>query len=69
MAGRSVLRPLREREDQPHSQREADALLVFGLPGVLLGQDGHRNAAVEDSATEVGDRDRSHDSLHVKRNT
>ena len=56
MAGRPLLRPLRQREDQRGSQPEADALLVHGLPELLLGEDWNGDAAVQDSAAQVGHR-------------
>ena len=52
-----MLRALREHKNESRRQPEADAILVFGLPRVLLGEDRHRNAAVEDPVAEVGDRD------------
>ncbi len=41
----------------PRGFPQVHALLVHGLPFLLLGQDWHRNAGVENPAPQVGHRD------------
>ena len=56
VAERTMLRALRQHGHQRGSQPEADALLVHGLPELLLGEDRNGDAAVQDSVAQVGDR-------------
>ena len=56
MEWRAVLRPLRKPQDGDGPERQADALLVLGLPKLFFGSDRHSDGVLQASDPEMGYR-------------
>ena len=56
MERRAMLRPLRKPQDEYGPERQADAVLVFGLPLLLLRSDRHGDGVLQASDPEMGYR-------------
>ena len=55
----ALLRKVWEPQNEGSSERQADALLVHGLPLLFFGSDGHADRTLERSASQVGHRNLS----------